>query len=125
MSYKRVIPRDLFNEANLLKCYGQLWLKLEGRLGDTLTLDFDPYYGEGKPFDIEQRHEDGATYLHNVVLLAHDRRIALWRPLNSRDPWPLWALHPDDVDGDEVEVFTEDGELTADFLAIIGRQSDD
>ena len=29
MSYPRVIPRDLFNEASLLKCYGQVYLKLE------------------------------------------------------------------------------------------------
>ena len=27
--YNRVIPRDLFNEANLLKCMGQLYLCLE------------------------------------------------------------------------------------------------
>ncbi len=27
--YARVIPRDLFNEANLLKCFGNLYLRLE------------------------------------------------------------------------------------------------
>jgi hypothetical protein len=29
MGYTRVIPRDLFNEANLLKCIGGLYIALE------------------------------------------------------------------------------------------------
>lgn len=29
MSYFRVIPRDLFNEASLLKCYGRLAILLD------------------------------------------------------------------------------------------------
>lgn len=28
-NYERVVPRDLFNEANLLKCIGKLVLEIE------------------------------------------------------------------------------------------------
>ncbi len=38
MTYKRVIPRDLFNEANLLKCYGALWIALDNARGHTAKL---------------------------------------------------------------------------------------
>lgn len=31
--YIRVVPRDLFNEGDLLKCYGRLWILLDERRG--------------------------------------------------------------------------------------------
>jgi hypothetical protein len=119
VTYLRVIPRDLFNEANLLKCYGQLWLKLEGRLNDSLTFDFEDF--DGRPFEIEQRQADGTTYIANVTLFSDGRRVSLHRPLNSREPWPLYAIHPED--DDEVAVFTDDGELTDEFSRLIAPKA--
>lgn len=122
MSYRRVIPRDLFNEANLLKCYGQLWLKLEGRLGPELSFEFDD---TGlNPFAIDQRPHDGSLTVRNVALFARGRQIHLSRPLNSRLPWPLEALLPDTELGEEVLVFTPDGELSPAFLAGIEEKVD-
>jgi hypothetical protein len=54
-----VLPRDLFNEANLLKCMGQPWIKLDEYAGHDATiptkdvpvfdLDQDPNSGTIRP----------------------------------------------------------------------------
>lgn len=109
MSYQRVIPRDLFNEANLLKCYGKLWIELD-RLnlpGVSLTQD-----EEGAAFDIWQNPDDGAITLLSVLLLVRGEEVPLWRPLNSREPWPLYAL----VGDTELAVFNDDGTLSSDMV---------
>lgn len=31
-TYIRVLPRDLFNEADLLKCVARLWILLDGEM---------------------------------------------------------------------------------------------
>jgi len=121
MSYVRTIPRDLFNEANLLKCYGQLWLKLEG-LRCAAELDEDELRADG--FRIVQSPSDGALTIANLPFRVAGEQLRLWRPLNSREPWPLWCDNPEGGDGDEeVEVFTAEGELTPAFLRLIGAEA--
>lgn len=85
MNYARVIPRDLFNEANLLKCYGRLALEVD--------LEHD-----GGAFDIQQDPASGALHVANVRLVVRGREVPLFRPLNSREPWPLWATTEDGCD---------------------------
>ena len=46
MSYARVIPRDLFNEANLLKCLGKVALILMDRPSDA-EFDEDELRADG------------------------------------------------------------------------------
>ncbi len=109
MSYVRVIPRDLFNEGNLLKCYGQLYLNLEKmRMEDCLECD-------GNAFDIWQNSATGGLRIGNVTLIVNRRVIVLERPMNSREPYPLWAL-PDD---DEIKVFNADGSFTEGFVGLL------
>jgi hypothetical protein len=114
MTYRRVIPRDLFNEANLLKCLGRLSL---------LLLDH-PIYGRaefrhnGEPFLIEQDEADGSISVPSLRFLIDGEPVHLSRPLNSRDSWPLWAQ----VGEDEVQVFDEDGKLTPEFASLIKRE---
>lgn len=114
MTYQRVIPRDLFNEANLLKCYGKLWLLLE-----KLNLPHVKFELEGDTFEIEQGWEDGHTYIDNLKLMV-GHPYATWhplsRPLNSRDAWPLYVTH---YDRDDIAVFTDTGELTEEFLSLL------
>ena len=38
MTYRRVIPRDLFNEGNLLKCLGKLYVQAEYYDEKTITV---------------------------------------------------------------------------------------
>lgn len=112
MSYRRVIPRDLFNEANLLKCYGQLWLALEYK-GHQAVLH---HTRTTQDFGVMQNESDGSLTLQNVVLFVRDEIVLLHRPLNSREPYPLYAITPED---EEIAVFQSDGSLTREFQAFI------
>lgn len=121
MTYKRVIPRDLFNEANLLKCLGRLWILLEqsGRDPDAIM------QSNGQPFDIRQDEATGSIFARNIVVSINGRSCDLMRPLNSRDAWPLWLENYDgDWDFDPIEVFTDDGEFSADMLALLNAGKD-
>lgn len=118
MSYIRVIPRDLFNEANLLKCYGQIYLNLE-----KLRCDADLNEGwmhEGEPFHIEQDLDGNLTIL-NVYLRVRGVRMPLRRPLNARSPYPLYMQYDNDGDEDEMPVFNDDGTFSDEMREFLLR----
>ena len=103
MSYSRVIPRDLFNEADLLKCYGRLALDIE---------KFAPHVElihEGETFEIEQSTADGSISIANIKLYVRGDTIRLSRPLNTRRNYAIWAYPSPDC---ELQVFTENGVFT-------------
>jgi len=115
MSYNRVIPRDLFNEGNLLKMYGRLYILSETTPGLRVfeTLEWC------EPFDIQQ-DENGDLYLANVHVEAAGHELDVRRPLNSRKPW---SLRVDAIDGDSsidpFNVFTDTGDLSPEMLALL------
>lgn len=113
MAYLRVIPRDLFNEANLLKCLGTLWIKLEAIPNHAAFLDDG---GSLWSFEIEQDTGSGAIFAGNLPFTIGGKPYLLTRPLNSRRSWPLYATGPEDG---VTEVFTDEGELTEEFLDLI------
>ena len=116
MGYHRVLPRDAFNEANLIKCYGQLWLELE-KLGLEETLITGTAFNEAG-FMIEQSAATGAIYVENVRFIVKGQRIELWRPLNSREPYPLLASLG--YDEGDVNVFNPvSGTLSDDFIKLL------
>lgn len=104
MTYRRVLPRDLFNEANLLKCYGQLWLKTDGMRGTGFREE------DVAEFEIVQDGNSGALTVANLTFVVRGWVCPLSRPLNSRRPWPLYLTAPD---GDEIDIFDDGGDLTA------------
>ena len=111
MTYKRVIPRDLFNEAKLLKCYGQLYLCLEKLF--PIKVEFELI---GDSFDIYQQPYDGNIFIYN---LSFSHNIMLYSPLNSRDDYPLMFCDVEyQVDN---EVFDSKGLLTEAFKSFIVR----
>jgi hypothetical protein len=114
VSYRRVIPRDLFNEGSLLKCCGRLAILLDqyGTSGYSMPEDVSH-------FDIRQRPEDGAIFVANLPLSNGKVEYHLLRPLNSRRPWPLWAANVNDDSADWIEVFNDDGNLTEDMRKVI------
>lgn len=118
MTYARVIPRDLFNEASLLKCLGHLWLKTEGYQGQSprpvLILH------TGNEWFIRQDPSDGSIRSGAISVIIRGRTYDHYRPLNSREPWPLWLTLRNDPDADHFRAFTDDGDLTTEFLALIG-----
>lgn len=109
MTYRRVIPRDLFNEANLLKCYGQIYIRAEHEPEGKVEIEHD-----GEAFEIVQNEADGSLSIYNVQVAVNGQYVTISRPLNSRDPWPLYAEH----DGNVVSVFNDNGEFTEGFLSL-------
>lgn len=117
MSYLRVIPRDLFNEASLLKCYGQLYLNLE-KMGLEGRLVHE---ADDEHFEVNQNPNDGAIGLGNITLWDRDgdidvRPCHLYRPLNSRKPYPLWLRYGEE---DDIPVFNDDGAFTDEMVAFL------
>lgn len=115
-NYIRVIPRDLFNEANLLKCLGHLWIALE-TAGQHHRAAF---VGESvEHFEIHQNPHDGSISVVNLPFAVDNEAYRLSRPLNSRAPWPLW-LSSEDQDFEPIQVFDDSGRLSTDMLQLIG-----
>lgn len=120
MTYARVLPRDLFNEGDLLNCLGRLWIALDERRDHRATV-----WANDAPFQIEQDQSDGSISCLTVALVIDGRRVPLFRPLNARDKWPLWArFGPPEGAYEDHRVFDLDGNLSADFwLAITGDKA--
>lgn len=123
MTYARVVPRDLFNEGDLLNCLGRLWIKLDERRDHRARLDW-AYEGDDlRGFDVRQDSADGSICSTSVRLHIwhpHERAerwepVHLFRPLNARDKWPLYAR----IGDDDVRVFDLDGELSPEFWIAI------
>ncbi len=119
VNYTRVIPRDLFNEAKLLKCLGQLVLKIgmDRFCSEHLVVS---YIGEERGFVIGQDASDGALYCKNLNIWSRGRRIPFRSIYNSKSPYPFVAIDP--ING-ETTVFSDDGEFTAEFLEFVAEWS--
>lgn len=103
---ERVLPRDAFNDANLLKCIGRLTMMIEDGEIPWLRYEYD-----GQPFDIQQDASNGSTYVSNLTFYTTDgSRIVHERQLNSRDAWPL-ELYIGDAG---YYAFSENGEFLMD-----------
>lgn len=109
MTYMRVIPRDLFNEASLLKCLGRLYLVTENLAAVRLV------HNERQPFDVVQDDADGSICCINVGIVINGKSYSHSRPLNSRDDWPLYISRDDD----EWPVFDDYGNLSPEFKALL------
>lgn len=116
-TYQRVIPRDLFNEAKLLKCMGQLALIIhDGVRWKDLRVDF---HGRDR-FRIEQDSGSGGLEMANVYVMLGKLEILMHTAYNSKEPYPLYATLWNE---EEVPVFNDDGTLHADFTNWMDEQS--
>lgn len=118
-NYNRVIPRDLFNEANLLKCYGQIYINLERISLDDVALHYDDEEN-GDQFNIAQDESNGGLFITNVHLIVNQVKQKLYRPLNSRDPFPLYLTDENDED---ISVFNDDGTFTVEMMNYLKSHS--
>ena len=117
--YLRVVPRDFFNEAKLLKCLGRLSLFiLDSRDGIHRHL-FEEY--DHKPFDIRQT-EDGDTFVLNykVYFMRNKKQVRLYSFMNSKENYPLYFVNEDSESYDYV--FDEEGDFTKEFLSYVKGQ---
>lgn len=110
MSYSRVIPRDFFNEAKLLKCYGQLSLAiLDGKVPKGITIAIEE---TGESFEIALS-DDGSLYVSNYEILVNGCSTTFGTRYNSKRNYPFYCQHSDTLE--EIEVFDENGEFTSEF----------
>lgn len=109
MSYERVIPRDFFNEAKLLKCMGVLALKIL----DGMTPVHIHIHEPGTPFEIIQEESDGSLLISNYEVKIKGRYYCFSSPYNSKNNFPLTVTT---YDQEDIKVFTEEGEFSKEFI---------
>jgi len=92
MTYQRVIPRDLFNEAKLLKCIGRLTCDLHDNKLKGLTWEHD-----SEDFKIDQT-VDGDIYIANLRFFDDQGdAVEFFTQLNSKENWPLFMIYKEDT----------------------------
>lgn len=114
--YRRVIPRDLFNESKLLKCMGRVvLLHHEGIDKGLLVIQ---HKNPNRGFDIVQDTSSGILYVRNLTVHLNDgRRIMMGTLYNSKDEYPLEYNVMDEEYG---SVLKEDGSFSDEFKTLIG-----
>ncbi len=112
MAYRRVIPRDLFNEGKLLKCLGQLALIVHEGQGVRWPLRLVHECPE-EGFRIEQDPDDGSLYCDNLSLYLGEGEILLSSAYSSKRTYQLLFVYG--------WVLTDEGELTEEFTAWLDR----
>ena len=113
--YKRVIPRDFFNEAKLLKCMGLLALKeLDQMLPKGVDIRIESRSEEKDAgFDIYRDEGNDGLYVGNYNVVINDEIYTAYTKYNSKDNYPLYIQDEDYVD---YLVFDEQGEFTDEFI---------
>lgn len=105
--YHRVIPRDLFNEAKLLKCIGKLCLLiLDGLVPVKMS-----YEENGEPFQIGMTG-DGYLTVTNLEIYVKNKPYRFKTNYNSKSNYTLFLEHEDN----DYRVFDEDGNFDTEFL---------
>lgn len=112
--YRRVIPRDLFNEAKLLKCLGRLALMIHNGLEYPLTFEHYTEIHEG--FLIDQDQDSGHLFCRNMIFYLNDNALVLGTNYNSKSQYPL--IFEDEELGD-VCVFDDDGNFSDEFTSYL------
>jgi hypothetical protein len=105
MGYARVIPRDLFNEAKLLKCLGFISLCIHDGKIQGLTVTHED---EREGFKIAQDPDTGAIFVTNLYFFDENGAPVFFvHPLNSKLNFPLIMSYKDE----EFWPFNEKGDL--------------
>lgn len=110
--YIRVVPRDLFNEAKLLKCIGHLVLQIH----DNNNVANISFHHDDEPFIIGLLDE-GYLQVCNISFWVNNIKIDFVSQYNSKGNYPLMAYH----DYCEYVVFNDDGTFCVDFLDFASR----
>ena len=110
-TYQRVLPRDLFNEAKLLKCLGRLTLLIHDNNETVRGINFGH---DGEDFRIVLT-EDGHLMVSNLEFY-HDADLLIFKTAyNSRGNWPLLM----EFENCEYCVFDEDGNIDSELVEFL------
>lgn len=107
MNYQRVLPRDLFNEAKLLKCMGMVCLKI---------LDYQTpcpmsHNEIDEGFEIELL-EEGSLTISNLHIAIKGKNFLFKTTYNSKSNYPLYL----EYDSCDYQVFDESGNWDTEFI---------
>jgi len=128
--YKRVIPRDFFNEALLLKSMGLLALKIQTAMippgiqisieeeDDKILEEEDDKILEYEGFNIKLYGEAGILYVDNYNVFINKKNVFIGTVYNSKRRYPLVAYH----NNCEIEVFDEEGGFTEAFITTFKKK---
>lgn len=120
VTYRRVLPRDLFNESKLLKVAGKLVCLIEDRVITNVTYEHNTTFTEN--FIVGQDQSDGAFYLHNLKFYVRlDEGVFELGLHVMQDKEQHWNAYTacEAFDEPEVRVFDEDGHVTQEFLQML------
>jgi len=118
--YQRVLPRDLFNEANLLKCWGQL--ELLTMENPVVQIKHNQFLHDNG-FIVHLNDYDCSLEVVNLRLFINSVCYRVFRPMNSRDPYPLMLEIDKDTD-EHIEIFTDSGQFSERFNQLIETHYD-
>lgn len=107
--YTRVIPRDFFNEAKLLKCMGFLALYI---LDEKVPFEME-IKESGEPFEIIRNDEHDMLIVQNYDVYIKGKVYEVGTLYNSKDNFPLYAI----IDDEEIKVLDEKGNFTDEFTS--------
>jgi len=124
VNYPRVIPRDLFNEAKLLKCIGKVVLYIHDNdipEGFGMSLDASgkrsiesrDHGFSSKPFKIGLMN-DGSLTITNLEIFINGVSCVFKTTYNSKSNWPLFL----EYELTDYPVFTEEGKFDEEFIEI-------
>jgi len=117
-NHNRVIPRDFFNESKLLKCMGQLALKiLDGRVPEGITIEIEE---SGEAFNIALSNEYDCLYVTNYPITVNGENVFFGTTYNSKALYPM-VCYDDDV---EFNVFDDQGNFTNKFIEQFVNQTE-
>ena len=108
-NYIRVVPRDFFNEAKLLKCMGVLALAISDyKLPENIKIEINE---SGKPFEILLNEEFDLLVVSNYEVKINGEEYIVGTSYNSKSNFPFKV-----VDDEEILIFDENGKFTLDFI---------
>lgn len=117
--YKRVIPRDFFNEAKLLKCMGHLSLAILGAripADVNIEISYNDAYAEEcegvEGFAIQLDPHLELLYVANYDIYINEEYVACGTIYNRKDPFPLYVYYKET----EIKMFDEEGQFSEDFI---------
>lgn len=110
--YKRVIPRDFFNESKLLKCMGFLALRiLDNEVPEGINIKISE---NGNPFKISHYAMWDILYVSNYAIEINGQDYICGTTINSKEPFPFYCIVEDEQI--EVEIFDSNGNFSTDFI---------
>lgn len=109
-NYNRVIPRDFFNEAKLLKCFGVLALKvLDCQVPQGINISIEE---SGEAFKVKLDQINGSLHIVNYPVSINGEIVEVGTQYNSKDNFPFYCY----INYCEILIFDEDGNFSEEFI---------